>query len=185
MCENHAYPTTYISTDVVFQIPVNWNTCQSSVYVQSMKQQAVRIVSMHQEAFFVAVDSILGAVVGVEERAIGSIPGNEGRIVQVRVNVRGGLRVFSVYFWHSGGWTPRYEALLEAVLFESRPHKAVLFVVEREKEIREWGRRCGRCCLVVVEGGCQEEAHKRKAKKKERKTRIAEKEESGDTSRKK
>ena len=29
---------------------------------------------------------------------------------------RGGLRVFSVYFWHSEGWTPRNEALLEAVV---------------------------------------------------------------------
>ena len=26
------------------------------------------------------------------------------------------MRVFSVYFWHSGGWTPRNEALLEAVV---------------------------------------------------------------------
>ena len=60
------------------------------------------------------------AVVGVEEGAIGSIPGNEGRIAQVWVNVRGGLRVFSVYFWHSEGWTPRNEALLEAVLKQAR-----------------------------------------------------------------
>ena len=32
------------------------------------------------------------------------------------MNVRGGLRIFSVNFWHSEGWTPRNEALLEAVL---------------------------------------------------------------------
>ena len=32
------------------------------------------------------------------------------------MNVRGGLRVFSVVFWHSDGWTPKNEALLEAVL---------------------------------------------------------------------
>ena len=32
------------------------------------------------------------------------------------MNVRGGLRVFSVLFCHSEGWTPRNEALLEAVL---------------------------------------------------------------------
>ena len=134
------------------------------------------------------------------------------------MNVRGALRVFSVFFWHSEGWTPRNEALLGAVLeqakttrhpwliacdanmcpedfekslwfqreqmhvvapkeastcrskspkgewiertydyaiasgclkgkilqvevmedFESRPHEAVSFVVEREKEMREW-----------------------------------------------
>ena len=58
------------------------------------------------------VDSNLGAVVGAEEGAIGSIPGNEGRIAQAWVNVRGGLRIF----WHSEGWTPRNEAVLEAVL---------------------------------------------------------------------
>ena len=63
---------------------------------------------------FVAVDSNLGAVVGAEEGAIDSIPGNEGRIAWV--NVRRGLRVFSVYFWHSEGWAPRNEALLEGVL---------------------------------------------------------------------
>ena len=59
------------------------------------------------EGVFVAIDSNLGAVVGAEEGAIESIPGNEGRIAQSWVNVRGGLCVFSVYFWHSEGWTPR------------------------------------------------------------------------------
>ena len=50
---------------------------------------------------FVAKDSNLGAVAGAEEGAIESIPGNEGRIAQAWVNVRGGLRIFSVYIWHS------------------------------------------------------------------------------------
>ena len=54
---------------------------------------------------FVAIDSNLGAVVGAEEGAIDSIPGDVGRIAQAWVNVRGGLRVFSVYVWHSEGWT--------------------------------------------------------------------------------
>ena len=63
---------------------------------------------------FLAVDSNLGAVVGAEEGAIESIPGKEGRIAQARVYVRGGLHLFSVYFWHLEGWTPRNEALLEA-----------------------------------------------------------------------
>ena len=36
-----------------------------------------------------------------------SIPGNAGRIAQALVNVRGGMRVFAVYFSHSEGWTPR------------------------------------------------------------------------------
>ena len=65
---------------------------------------------------FVAVDSNPGAVVG----AVVSIPGNEGRTAQAWVNTRGSLRVFSVYFWHSEGWTPRNEALLEAVVKEAK-----------------------------------------------------------------
>ena len=41
-----------------------------------------------------------------------SIPGNEGRIAQAWVNVRGRIaNVFSAYFWHSEGWTLRNEAL--------------------------------------------------------------------------
>ena len=68
----------------------------------------------------VAVDSNLGAVVGVEEGTIGSNPGIEGRIAKLWVNVKGGLRAFSVYFWHSEGWTPRNEDLLEAVLKQAR-----------------------------------------------------------------
>ena len=72
---------------------------------------------------FVAVDSNLGVVVGETERAVASIPGNEGRITQVWVNVRGGKRAFSVYFWHSEGWTPRNEALLEAVSKRARVTK--------------------------------------------------------------
>ena len=55
--------------------------------------------------------------------AIESIPGNEGRIAQAWVDVGGGLRVFSVYFWHSEGWTPRNEAILEAVLKRARTTK--------------------------------------------------------------
>ena len=53
---------------------------------------------------FIAVGSNLGAVVGEEEEGtVASIPGNKGRITQVRVDVQGGMRVFSVYFWHSEG----------------------------------------------------------------------------------
>ena len=39
------------------------------------------------------------------------------------MNVRGGLRTFSVYFWRSEGWTSRNEALLEAVLKRTRTTK--------------------------------------------------------------
>ena len=72
---------------------------------------------------FIAVDSNLGAVVGEEEGTVASIPGNEGRSTQAWVDVQGGIRVFSVYLWHSEGWTLRNEALLEAVLNRARVTK--------------------------------------------------------------
>ena len=55
-----------------------------------------------------------------EEGAVWSIPGNEGRMAQAWVNVRRGMRVFYVYFWHSEDWTPRNEALMEAVVKQVR-----------------------------------------------------------------
>ena len=69
---------------------------------------------------FVAVNCNLGTVVGEKEGAVASIPGNEGKIAQAWVKVQGGLRVFSVYFWHSEGWTPKNEALLEAGVLRAR-----------------------------------------------------------------
>ena len=64
----------------------------------------------------VAVDSNLGVVIGKVEGSVASIASNEGRIAQAWVNVRGGTRVFSVYFWHSEGWKSRNEVLMEAVV---------------------------------------------------------------------
>ena len=49
---------------------------------------------------FVVVNSNLGAVVGKEERAVASIPGNEGRIAQAGVNVRRHACFLRLYFWH-------------------------------------------------------------------------------------
>ena len=60
---------------------------------------------------------------GAEEGAIESTRGNEGRIAQAWVNVRREMHIFSVYFWHSEGWTSRNEALLEAVLRRTRTTK--------------------------------------------------------------
>ena len=65
-------------------------------------------------------DSNLRAVTGQEGGAAMSIPGNEGIIAQVWVNVRRGVRVIVVHFWHLEGWTPRYEALMEAVVKKAR-----------------------------------------------------------------
>ena len=60
--------------------------------------QAVKCEEMFG-GVFVAIDSNLGAVTGKEERAVESIPVNEGRLAQAWVNVRGGMHVFSVFFW--------------------------------------------------------------------------------------
>ena len=43
---------------------------------------------------------------------------------------------------------------------ESRPHQAVYFVVERDKEMQ--GKRFQSCCLVTVEEGCQQVKKRRK-----------------------
>ena len=94
---------------------------------------------MKRQAVFVAVDSNLGAVVGAQEGATDSISGNEGRIAQAWLNVRGGVRVFSVYFWHSGGWTPRNEALLEAVLRQAQTTRHPWLVAGDAKHVS--GRR--------------------------------------------
>ena len=88
-----------------------------------MKGQTARSESIRQEEFLWQSTATLGAVVGAEEGAIESIPGNEGRIAQAWVNVRGGLRTFLVYFWHSEGWTPRNEVILETVLKRARTTK--------------------------------------------------------------
>ena len=80
-------------------------------------ERALRTRSIHQEVFFVAVDSNLGAVAGEKDGAVTSIPDNEG------VNVRGGMNIFAAHFWHAEGWTPRKEAILEAVLEGARVTK--------------------------------------------------------------
>ena len=61
-------------------------------------------------------------------------------------------------------------------VFESRHHKAVSFLVEREKVMQEWNeQKLPRCCLVTVEEGCQEETQKKKAEKKDSLTRTVRK----------
>ena len=58
--------------------------------------------------------------------------------------------------------------------FESRPHKAVSFVVKREKVVQVgMSRSCRRCFQVTAEEGCQEGAPKREVEKKRRKMRTA------------
>ena len=64
---------------------------------------------------FEAIDSDFGAVFDKEAGAVLSIPGNEYRIAHAWVEVRGGLRVFAVYSWHSEGWTTGHDALMEAI----------------------------------------------------------------------
>ena len=67
----------------------------------------------------VAIDRNLGAVVGAEEGAIESIPGNEESPRHGCM----GCASSRLYFWHSEGWTPRNEAITEAVLKGARTTK--------------------------------------------------------------
>ena len=60
-------------------------------------------------------------LLSLEERAVRSIQRNAGRTAQAWVNVRRGLRVFAVFCWDSEGWTPRNEALMEAVVRQGEP----------------------------------------------------------------
>ena len=66
---------------------------------------------------FVAIDSNLGPVVGAEEGAIESIPGNEGRIAHAR-RIAYLLSLLSAF----RGWS-RNEVLLAAVLKRTRTKK--------------------------------------------------------------
>ena len=62
-------------------------------------------------------------VIDKEEGAIESIPDNDGRIVQVWVNVRGDIVVFPEYFWLSEDWIPRNEVLLDTKVKQMRTTK--------------------------------------------------------------
>ena len=48
--------------------------------------------------------------------------------------VRGGMRVFAVYFWHSEGWTQRDEALVGATVKQVRTTR------RQQKAIQPQGR---------------------------------------------
>ena len=86
-----------------------------------MKEQVVKTDSiLGEESSWQSTATWEQLVAGAEEGTIVSISGNEGRIAQAWVNVRGGLRVFWVYVWHSEGWTPRNEALVQAVLKQAK-----------------------------------------------------------------
>ena len=94
-----------------------------------MSMPAVRTASTRREEFFVAVISNSGRALCKEEGAVTSITGNEGRIAQARVNVRVGMRVFSENIWQSEGWTPRIEAVMEAVAEQVRITRHPLLIV--------------------------------------------------------
>ena len=55
------------------------------------------------------------------------------RTAQAWVNDRGGTRVFAVFFWHSEGSTPRDEALMEAVIEQTRTTRHPWMVASDDK----------------------------------------------------
>ena len=70
---------------------------------------------------FVATENGLEVVVVLEEGRLCLFLGMRGGSpAQAWVNVKGGLRVFAVYFWHSEGWTLRYAALMEFFVKQTR-----------------------------------------------------------------
>ena len=61
---------------------------------------------------FMAFDVALSSVVNTEKGAVGTIPDNDGRVVQAWINVKEGLQVFAVYFGRSEGRSQRNEAMI-------------------------------------------------------------------------
>ena len=94
-----------------------------------MRMRALRTVRIRQKESLLRLALTWRQLWEWQKEAIDSIPGNEGRIAQAWVNVRGGLRVFSVYFWHSEGWTSRNEALLEAVVRQAKVTRHLWLIV--------------------------------------------------------
>ena len=67
-----------------------------------------------------ATDSDLGAMIDKEEGAVRSLLGKRSINRPSMGKMSEGLRVFALYSWHSEGWTPRNEALMEAVVKQAR-----------------------------------------------------------------
>ena len=110
-----------------------------------MRMLAVRIASTRREGVFVAIDSNLGACIDKEEGAVNLIPGHGGRIAQTWVNVRGGMRVFAVYFWPSEGWTPRNDALMENSCEARENHQAPWLIA---RDVRRCLSFCPKTCTI-------------------------------------
>ena len=72
---------------------------QLTLRESQMKTRALKTASTRRVEFLVTVDSNLGAVVGAEEGAFDSIPGNEGRLTHAWVRVGGGMLGFLRVLW--------------------------------------------------------------------------------------
>ena len=69
---------------------------------------------------FVAVDSNLGAPIGKEEGTFTTFPSNEARIDKAWGECQRRYAGLCRLLMHSEGWTPRNEALMEAVVKQAR-----------------------------------------------------------------
>ena len=103
--------------------PRNDGGLQRVQQVSRRKWQEMRIASTPQEESWWQSTATWEQWVEQKKGRLSRFQENEGRIAQAWVNVRGGLRIFPVYFWHSEGWSSRSEALLEAVLIRTRTTK--------------------------------------------------------------
>ena len=72
-----------------------------------------------------------------------SIPRNEERIAQAWVKLRRGMWVFAEYFWHSEGWTPKNEALINGVVNQARTTRHLwLMACDANMTPKTSGRAC-------------------------------------------
>ena len=70
-----------------------------------MKEQAVRTENIRQEEFVLQSTATWEQLLEKRKERL-SISGIEGRNAQVWLNVRGGMRLFAAYFWHTEGFDP-------------------------------------------------------------------------------
>ena len=68
----------------------------------------------------IAVKTEVASVIDTGGGKVESLLVNEGRTAQIWITCNGGLHMFAVYFWHSEAWRARSEALMQAVVTNTR-----------------------------------------------------------------
>ena len=117
----------------------------------------VRIANIRQ------VGSLVRLKVVDEEGAVESIPGNEGRIAQAWVKVRGMLQVFALYIGHSEDWTLRDDPLMEAVVKHAATSRDPMLVAcDANMDLIDFGRLLVKEECVFIDSACRASGPKRR-----------------------